>query len=104
MDIKYSAQIHDDAIVKNINRITNQIFKLLPSREEGGEWEAPLSNLILEITGMARLLEDQTDLFSLLCKMEGLLTLTDEEDFFLFRKGIFECLSLLNSIKKEIAG
>lgn len=104
MDIKYSAQIHDDAIIKNINRITNQIFKLLPSREEGGEWEAPLSNLILEITGMARLLEDQTDLFSLLCKMEGLLTLTSEEDFFLFRKGIFECLSLLNSIKKEIAG
>ena len=31
MDIKYNDK-SDEAIVKNIDRITNQIFKLLPNR------------------------------------------------------------------------
>ena len=39
MILKYNADISDDAIVQSINKITNQIFKLLPSREEGGEWK-----------------------------------------------------------------
>ena len=100
MDLKYNIRIQDAAIANNIDRLTNQVFKLLPSREEGGDWQAPLQNLILEIVGMNRLLIDQTLLFSLLCKMESLLTLTEEDDFLLFRKIVFECLGLLNGLKK----
>lgn len=100
MVIKYDIDIAADAIKENIGRITNQIFKLLPSREEGGDWETPLHNLILEVAGMNRLLVDQTLLFSLLCKMEALLTLTGEDDFLAFRKLIFECLGLMNSLKE----
>ena len=103
MVIKYDIEIANDAIVNNINRITNQIFKLLPSREEGGDWETPLHNLILEITGMNRLLIDQTILFSLLCKMESLLTLNGEDDFLDFRKLIFECLELMKDLKLCLA-
>ena len=99
MVIKYNVEIDNEAILKNVNRITNQIFKLLPSREEGGEWKTPLQNLIIEVAGMSELLLDQTILFSLLCKMEGLLNLDKEEDFLQFRKVIFECLGLLNDIK-----
>lgn len=97
---KYDVEFDNDAVIKNIDRITNQIFKLLPSREEGGDWETPLQNLILEITGMKSLWFDQVELFSLLCKMEALASLTEEEDFLVFRKLIFECLRLLNNIKK----
>lgn len=100
MYIKYDIDIDNSAIINNLDRITNQIFKLLPCREEGGEWETTLSNLILEIGGMSNLLENQTELFSLLCKMEGLLILKDEEDFFKFRKGIFECLGLVKKVKE----
>lgn len=99
MVIKYNIEIQDKAILKNIDRITNQIFKLLPSREEGSDWQTPLENLIIEIGGMAELLKDHTDLFSLLCRMENLSTLTKEEDFLLYRKTIFECLGLINGIK-----
>ena len=102
MVIKYNIDIPNDAILKNIDRITNQIFKLLPSREEGGDWILPLKNLILEVTGLNNLLVDQVDFFHLLCKMESLLTLTQEDDFLMFRKTIFECLSLCNSLKKQI--
>ena len=100
MVIKYNIDIEKDSIIKNIDRITNQIFKLLPSREEGENWQVPLQNLIIEIAGMNELLIDHTILFSLLCKMEGLLKLDKEEDFLQFRKIIFECLGLMNELKR----
>lgn len=100
MVIKYNARIDNEAIVTNIDRLTNQIFKLLPNREEGGDWKTPLQNLIIEIAGMDKLLLDHVNLFSLLCKLETLLDLDQEDDFFQFRKIIFECLGLMNSLKK----
>jgi len=102
MEFKYGLYFEKEAILNNIDRITNQIFKLLPNREEGGDWETPLKNLILEISGMEALWTDQTQLFSLLCKLEVLLTLTKEDDFLTFRKLIFESLSLLKKIKEEL--
>lgn len=103
MILKYDAEIQDEAIIKNIDRITNQIFKLLPNREEGGDWKTPLQNLIIEIVGMDRMFLDHADLFPLLCKLEALLTLDQEDDFFMFRKTIFECLGLMNGLKKCLA-
>lgn len=100
MDIKYGADIQTKAIIANLDRITNQIFKLLPNREEGNNWETPLRNLIIELSGMDYLLEDHINLFPLLCKLEALLTLTGEDDFLTFRKMIFECLGLMGEIKK----
>lgn len=99
MVIKYNANFESVAVVKNLDRITNLIFKLLPSREEGNDWETPLQNLTIEIAGMASLL-DQEVLFSLLCKMEGLQGLKEEEDFLKFRRTIFDCLNLLQELKK----
>ena len=99
-DFKYDLKFENEAVKKNIDRITNQIFKLLPSREEGGDWQTPLQNLILEISGMKRLWVDQPNLFSLLCRLEALQVLTEEDDFLAFRKLIFECLGICNTIKK----
>jgi hypothetical protein len=102
MKIKYDAEISNDAVVINLNRITNQVYKLLPSREEGADWEKPLSTLIEELAGMNRILIGQhSTLFLLLCKLEGLFTLTAKEDFALFRGIIFECLGLINNLTKE---
>lgn len=95
-----NTEIDNSAIVNNLNRITDRVFKLLPMREEGKEWQVSLQNLTLEIIGLKELLSDQTILFNVLIKMKVLETLTSEEDFLNFRKTIFECLSLLNEIKK----
>ena len=102
MVFKYALYFDKEAIENNIDRLTNQIFKLLPSREEGEDWVTPLQNLILEITGMKALWVDQPKLFSLLWRLEALLSLTEEEDFLAFRKLIFESLSLLKQIKEEL--
>lgn len=99
MQIKYNTTIENEAICFNLKKITNQIYKLLPTREELGEWEKSLATIIEELAGMSDLfLNHHTIFFSLLCKLEGLFTLTDDEDFFLFRKIIFDCLNLVNEL------
>lgn len=82
MVMKYSIEIDNKAISANLSRLTNQIYKLLPTREEGYDWIKPLETIIVEIAGMSRLLLDhQSTLFALLCKLEGLFTLTASSDF-----------------------
>ena len=62
MLIKYEAEIQDSSIYFNLKRITNQVYKLLPSREEGVDWERPLETLIEELAGMDKILIDQHDI------------------------------------------
>lgn len=102
MIVKYDADINKNSVKVTLEKLTNQIYKLLPNREEGIDWERPLTTLMEELAGMDRLLIDQHDiLFPLLCKMEGLFVLTKEEDFFLYRRTIFECLGLMNDLIKS---
>ena len=103
MIIKYNTEIQNTVIVDNLHRLINQVYKLLPNREENVDWEKPLTTILEELAGMDRLLIDQQDiLFPLMCKLEGLFTLTEEDDFQLYRRTIFECLSLMNGIIKNV--
>lgn len=104
MVIKYNVDIKDEAIIKDLERLINLVFKLLPRREEGEDWLTPLNNLIVEFCGLSNLLEDHYNLFVLLSKLESLITLSAEDDFLMFRKVIFECLNIISDIKKDIAG
>jgi len=102
MIIKYDAKIDDDAVINNLKRITNQIYKLLPIREEGLDWQKPALTLIEELAGMDRLLIGKHEvLFSLLCKLEGLFILTKDEDFQEYRRTIFECLGLIGELRSQ---
>ena len=102
MELKYGVIFDADAIKVNLHRLTNQIYKLLPSREEGADWQKPLEIIVEEFAGMHRLLiGQQATLFSLLCKLEGLFTLVEDEDFQLYRRCIFECLSLVGELNTK---
>ena len=99
---EYNIEIANSVVVASLKRLTNQIYKLLPNREEGGDWQTPLTTIIEELAGMNKLLFDQQHTsFILLCKLKGLFDLTDESSFFLYRRMIFECLSLMNNLIKE---
>lgn len=101
MILKYNFDIDKEAIVAELKRLTNQIYKLLPSREEGVDWEKPLTTILEELSGIDRLfLHQHPVLFRLIAKLEGLFELTEEDDFQLFRSIIFECLSLLGEFVK----
>ena len=103
MKIKYNLEMDNLVIQKRINKIINQIYKLLPMREQGQDWEKPLQTLMEELSGMKRLINYEDDLFFLiLCKMEGLFNLKDEADMPTYRRIIFQCLTLLNNLSKNV--
>lgn len=93
----------NSVIQKRINKMINQIYKLLPMREQGQDWEKPLQTLMEELSGMKRLIKYEDDLFFLiLCKMEGLFNLKDETDMSIYRRIIFQCLTLLNNLSRNV--
>ena len=49
MVIKYDVEINNEVIIKELKKITNLIYKLLPSREENIDWEKPLETIIEEL-------------------------------------------------------
>lgn len=103
MHLKYDMQINNGAINFNFSRLINQIYKLLPMREEGLDWTKPLENIMEEMAGMSRMLFDQHPaLLKIACKLEGLFTLCEDDDFMTYRSVIFECLGLLEEIRKNV--
>lgn len=91
------------AIKNNLNRLCNQIYSLLPKREEGKEYIKPLETIYIELVGMAYILLDyQEPLLALVCKLKGLHVEGEEVPFKLYRRTVFECCSLIGSIKEAI--
>lgn len=104
MILKYNMYVRETTVNNIFKRIINQVYKLLPMREQGKEWRKPCQTLIEQLVGWKRLIDGQDQSIEeafivLLAKMEGLLTLTQEDDFERYRATIFECLSLLNEMK-----
>ena len=100
MNTKYNLTVSEETVRKSIKRIVNLTYKLLPTREEGGDWKKPLETIIEELVGMNDLFLDQQDkIFVIICKLQGIFNLTDKNDFQLYRRTIFECLSLLNGLE-----
>ena len=104
MILKYDIEIDNQKFCDRIKQLINLIYKLLPMREEHQDWETLLSTIMEEIAGISRLVPDQyqTEFLILLAKLEGLYSLTKEEDFFDFRRIIFECLNLMNKVKEYV--
>lgn len=100
MVLKYNIPIDNSVIDTELKKLTNQIYKLLPNREENIDWQKPLETIMVELAGMNRLIIEYPELMlPLLSKLEGLFTLTDAKDFFIFRRTIFECLSLISDLR-----
>lgn len=99
---KYGLEITPEIFSSSLKRNINLIYKLLPMREEGQDWQKPLETILEELVGMNRLLVGlQSALFPIICKLEGLFSLTENSDMSLFRRTIFECLSLLSKLEYE---
>lgn len=92
--LKTALQI--EAFNKNIDRLTNQLWKLIPMRENEEDWEKQLETLILEVTGLNALYSAK--FIQLLSKLLGLQEVTDIH-FDLYRKTIFECIDLIQGLK-----
>ena len=93
---KYGYSFTKEALSANINRLTNQLWKLIPMRENNENWINHLSALLVEIGGFGELYNNTPLYINLLSKLEGLQKV--ETEFFVYRKIVFESISLLREI------
>ena len=90
--------IPEHIVQTNINRLTNQLWKLIPMRENEENWLAQLDTVIIELAGLNELSQsDDENFLILLSKLMGLKTAKVE--FQVYRKTVFECISLLRELR-----
>jgi hypothetical protein len=82
---------------KNIFRLVNQIWKLVPMRENGEDWKTHLDGLIIEIAGLSEICT--LDLLIVLSKLKGLQV--EETNFHTYRKTIFKTINLMSEVLKH---
>jgi hypothetical protein len=92
---KYGIGFDKEVIEKDVQRLTNQLWKLIPMREHEEDWQKQLDTVIIEITGLNEIFMGPVFL-QLLSKLEGLKVV--EINFELYRKTIFESISLLQEL------
>lgn len=91
---KYEIEFSANDIAASVQRLTNQMWKLIPMREHEEDWEKQLETVIIEVAGLKEIFVSSAFL-QLLSKLEGLRV--TETTFELYRKTVFECISLLRS-------
>lgn len=98
LETKYNFEFSKEVIVADINRLTNQLWKLIPMREHEENWLWQLDNVIVEITGLYEIFLANPKFLVLLSKLEGLRS---EVLFDIHRRTVFESISLLREIYNE---
>ena len=94
---KYDFEVDNKVFETNINRLTNQIWKLIPMREKEEDWELQLNTVICELTGLHYIFNIDESFLILLSKLEGIKNIETEFEF--YRKTIFESITLLRGLK-----
>jgi hypothetical protein len=91
---KYEFDFSKETVDKNVMRLTNQIWKLIPMREHNEDWKKQLDTVIIEIAGLNEIFIWSPQFLQSLSKLEG-LKVTEDIDFALYRKTVFEIISLV---------
>ena len=91
---KYNFDFPEDVINKNIIRLTNQLWKLIPMRENNEDWEKQLNTVIIEVVGLKEIFVLSPFFLQLLIKLEG-LKIQKDINFELYRKTVFESINIL---------
>lgn len=83
----------------DVQRLVNQIWKLLPMKENDENWEVQLSSVLVELYGLHRVFGDQLNFLILITKLEGL---KDVDNFTIYRATVFSAISLLTLLVKDL--
>lgn len=99
MDTKYDLIFSKEEINNEIIRLTNQLWKLIPMRENEEDWKKQLETVIIDIAGKDEIFLHNSHFLQLLSKLEGLRVV--ENDFNIYRKTIFEAINILQEVRKS---
>ena len=96
---KYDFNIDKELVNNNLTRLINQIWKLIPMKENGEDWIRQINTVIIEIAGLNEIFSFSSYFLQLLSKLEGLKIEGNNINFETYRKTVFETLSLIQELK-----
>ena len=94
---KYGFQIDDAIINQTLHRLINQIWKLIPMKENEENWQGQLDKVIVEVSGLHVVLSSNDKFLLLLANLEGLKVV--DISFVEYRSKVFESISLLRELR-----
>ena len=94
---KYGIMFDRSVREQDLKRLINQLWKLIPMRENNENWDQHLAIVIEEISGLVKIYKERVEGLILLSKLEG-LTSKECDDFMIYRKTIFRCIDLLAQV------
>lgn len=100
METKYHFSFTSDTFNADMRRLINQVWKLIPMKENEEDWQLHLNTILEEIAGLHELFASQINYLIILSKLEGLKHPVCE-DFMLYRKTVFRCIDLLGKLIHE---
>lgn len=95
METKYGFDVPVEVLLADKKRLINQLWKILPMRENEENWKKQLQTVIDEIVGLNEVFSKELNFLILLCKLESLYEIKEFQDF---RKIVFESINLLGEI------
>lgn len=98
---KYNFDIPLFSFESNVARLTNQLWKLIPMRENDEDWKKQIDTVLIEIVGLNEICSSMPQFLQLLSKLEGIRIKGSELSFESYRKTVFESISLLQRLKYE---
>ena len=93
LNTKYDFDIPIESFNTNITRLTNQMWKLIPMKENNEDWQKQLDTVIVEVAGLQEIFKQDVRFLQLLSKLEGIKAI--DLTFSHYRKNVFESISLL---------
>lgn len=100
METKYNFSFAPETFNADMRRLVNQVWKLIPMKENEEDWQLHLNTILEEIAGLHELFASQINYLIILSKLEGLKHPVCE-DFMLYRKTVFRCIDLLGKLTHE---
>lgn len=96
INTKYNGIMFESRDVSNdIKRLINQIWKLIPMKENQENWEKQIDLVIVELLGLQEIFQNRIYLLRILSELEGLKKRAELE-FIEFRSIVFSIISLVS--------
>lgn len=95
---KYGYEISNMVLSTEKKRLINQIWKLIPMRENDEDWLKQIDSVIIEINGLQAIFKDCLSFLIILSSLEGIRALGDNSPFDTFRRTIFEVIDAIGSL------
>ena len=88
--------VEKQVVANNLSRLINQVWKLIPMRENNEDWKKQIDCLLVEMRGLQALFSEDLDFLIAISSLEGLRS-ADDIEFVHYRSVVFSIISILGA-------